>query len=712
MTPQNPQQLARERRRSGRGSPHHRKADDRRVRLVFSGTLRDPRSEGPVMAEPTHENLPTKPRKRLLAVEATTDEHKLFHESLGLIYDTTIYLASIALSEYRSQPDRPVLEVERLLARRHPNLTEHIRLFRTATKHTDGTLCSLREASEMQFESAPKLDAAMKAAQYAREAEGSVMGKLFERERDKVPAQYDLDRFFRVIQDVRNRGHGHQEESGFDMLDDFYRIVSPLLRDAALELLEHSDVKRVLSGWYSAMVANEPRAGDTYLDVRPFGNNVPTTSVAVREQTAEHGAKVLVHDRPDGGPELRGRFLALNEDPRPAPLVDEALTVAIEAARYTDAVEATAKDFLNRDVAPSPEVVDDLLVMVLEDFKLTTAPLDVDVLVGRLDHLLDRHSDQLPSRVIGDIDYFASLSAHARGYPHRKGSPSQLVQLAWHGTREERGAAIATLGSLGDPAHSRELARIVKEEPRSELRKHALLAIGRIGAEDAFGFLCETAEDHRYHPGVASFALRALSGQPTADAVAFLTGYLGCEAPYACLNAAAWSLATIFTTTSQLAAPAVERLLSHIRTLADPYTRGCLMYALALAGAPGVARQIVATVWPEGFDAADPYVLEDACLAVGLLRDPEAVPFLTACAQPDQPDPVVRRQSIVALGRLDTPAADEVLKKLPAASEPYVRRAQPTHAADYESSATRIASRISSKLAASRASATRRNSSP
>ena len=225
------------------------------------------------------------------------------------------------------------------------------------------------------------------------------------------------------------------------------------------------------------------------------------------------------------------------------------------------------------------------------------------------------------------------------------------------------------------PGRERGLERLVREEPRSELRKHALLAIGRIGAPGAFDLLRDTAMEHRRHPAVATFALRALSGRPTANAANFLADYLASGAPYACLNAAAWSLAEIFNDSPHLAEPSIDRLLDHIRTLDDPYTRGCLMFALAMTRRRDVASRIVDAMRSFG-DPVDPYVLEDACLAVGLLADPETLPFLTACAQPEQPDPLVRRQAIVALRRLDTPDAHRVVLELPPATEPYVRRAQ------------------------------------
>ena len=396
------------------------------------------------MAIPHHDKLPPELRRKYFTVQdASGEREKLLQASLRLIYDTTIHLASIALSAYRHECEVPDLAVERQLAAlTQSNLRRYMDLFRKAAARSDDALCALRDPRQMTFTTPPKLQAAMNAADRARDARGSVLHGLYMEECANAREWYDLEESFHVIRRVRNRGYGHLEESGWDGIDDYFDIVAELLRDAALELLGHPTVARVLETWYPARVARETHHdGRHVVEVRPFGEDVPAIALAADAPSIPRGSTVLVHQG-DDGPELHGRFLSMFADPKPAALADEALAAAIEAGRYRQAVAATREEFLDRStqrLTVSRPIVDDLLVMALEDFKVTVAPLDVDVLVGRLDHLLDWHSPELPARVIRDIDYFASLAAHARLYPPLVRERDECC--GWRGTAPVRPAA-------------------------------------------------------------------------------------------------------------------------------------------------------------------------------------------------------------------------------------------------------------------------------
>lgn len=300
--------------------------------------------------------------------------------------------------------------------------------------------------------------------------------------------------------------------------------------------------------------------------------------------------------------------------------------------------------------AVSPELVDDVALDVLDDFKFGDA-FDYEQILT-LKTMLPRRSAAFPARVLSDIEYWSEK--YGRSIPRELVTLSEreLILLARSGSRFERLNAVWTLGRRVSIEAVTLLEELATAGTDDDLREQSVVALGRILPETSFNLFVDIAKSKTESRWLRSYAVHGLGGYPIREAVDLLLSFL--SDPELC-DDAAWALSLVASKSPEAIADVVGDLVTVLYTPElDRYTKGCLLFILGCGRFDAVASQVVEYLSSE----TDPYILEDGCYALGQICDSGSASFLAEVAATHE-DIVVVRHANRALARVAEGPSEE-----------------------------------------------------
>jgi HEAT repeat protein len=309
----------------------------------------------------------------------------------------------------------------------------------------------------------------------------------------------------------------------------------------------------------------------------------------------------------------------------------------------------------------SVAVADDVRLRLLDAFKNWNIPFDYDLIQSVFDSFKGDATTELPPRLRYDADRFAKKYAQS--------PPIELVDVATEALRElvvgpdELRAvdAVFTLGRrrFADQAERHDtvlflLDAITRVSPR--IREQAVVALKELGDTAAINVLTELVRDRGEGARTRAYALNALAEcGDIASADVIIEYLLDITNPYR--DSASWSLQMLGRKAKEVGDRRIDDILNAYRialSLPDTgderrYCRGNVLYSLgALQGDVAIVLNAI-----EGED--DPYILEDAIQALGMLQEERAIPFLRKHLHAD--DPALRLKAAEAIGQINVAAA-------------------------------------------------------
>lgn len=633
---------------------------------------REPDPEVSVGLSELADDLPSQLRWRCTRLRDASNADRRHDEALHLLQDTVLALAGLAFADYRSRANMPSLKVEvRLMRWRQgtPWLTDYAQLLYDALNATpEPRLLPRGELKAVHFQEAARLKAILPALELAAASRAAFARPAVEDALEKRPRPISFKETLDTLVEFRNKAYAHIDRTQLDHVDDYLELVTPILIATAAEFLRTDPVATVLRNLRTARVISVDSWSPsvTKLEVRIGGRDGELRRLIAPEPAAEweSGQSVVLPRAADEDAAVRRYFdLTAAEDP-PPPIADELVEDAVEHGRLSDALTAL-EAFLVETRFPAdldPRVVDDVIVMVLEQYKATADTRDY-VLLQRAARLLDHQSGRLPPRITKDIEYFVSVTVERPpdGAGLRMDEQALIAQLDAK-TLSARCAAIATLGLERSAGARVRLEEIASSDDRRAARKAAIYALSAIGDAASWTVVRAVASEDRHDPELAAHAFNALGGFATSDNARFLLSYISEGPVFPCTCSAAAAVARLAEEAPETVRAEASLLLDLIRNGPDPYTRGCLVFALSALGDKAMALELQSKLSTE----LNPFVAEDLCFALGRIGDEKAVPVLAELLEggtPARDDPVVQRQAILALGRIGSAETERVLSE-------------------------------------------------
>ncbi len=616
-------------------------------------------------------DLPAPLRRRYLRLSDAKNLDRRHDEALHLLQDSVLWLASLAFADYRARAPMPSLEVETRLMRWRqgtPWLSDYGELLYEALNATpEPRLLPRTTLRSLRFQEAARLKAILPALELAAASRAALARPAVERALSGRIQPLPFREMLNTLIDFRNKAYAHIDRTQLDHADDYLRVVTPILVSTAEEFLQTAliaDVLRDLRPGRIVSVETWPSGDEAELEVRVDDRDDESLRLTVscsNDRWSEDEYVLL--SRASGSYEVVERYFNLIADrSAPPPLANELVEDAVEHSRYHDALTAL-EAFLLKTNCPAevdPRVIDDVVVMVLEQYKGTADTRDY-VLLQRAARLLDHLSGALPPRITKDIEYFVSVTVERPPADAKlRGDDTDLIAQLNARSLAERCAAISALG-LRQSAKARiHLERIASADDRRAARKAAVYALSAIGDPASWEVVRSVAAEDRHDPELAAHAFNALGGFATTDNARFLLWYISEGPVFPCTCSAASAVARLAAEAPAAVRDETGLLLDLIRHGPDPYTRGCLVFALSALGDDAVLEQLQEELTNE----ASPFVAEDLCFALGRIGGDDAVPILAEVltgGTPARDDPVVQRQAILALQRIGSDMAHQAL---------------------------------------------------
>jgi PBS lyase HEAT-like repeat len=619
--------------------------------------------------------LPSPLRNRAKAAfNPKADPVRKTYHLLLLQQETALYLAGLALAEYRGTAREPALQAEMEIASlasgRHATYSMYTRLLLRCIDAT-GPSSLMSRLRHAPFYDARRIAALLREASQHRRWITRRVWQTIEQIEKRNRRPISFEHYLQSVGTFRNRAFAHTDWHGHDDADDFFEAALPVLQVAATELLRHPEVTAVFDGLRPATVV-------TALDGEPHGYRVRLADngreprdacVSAREHSYTSSAQVLVRCPPGVDPTIAGPYWELGDGMTPLhPDVETTVDAILQREGPAQALAALRgfAEYAKKEWLP-PRLVDDVVVSALEEFKYNGDNED-HAIPGNVLALLEYTSPQLPPRIIFDTERFELVTV--RYPPPKRGrrAPADLVRKARSDSVASRREAAAEMGFTSDSTTLAELEKLAGRGERREVRKSALLSLaarkGRGMSEQHVAQLMAVAlNEHRSDPEIACCAMIGLASVDDERTVDFLIDYVQSQAPYACTDTAAWALASIAERHPERVLHRREELLVIAeRRNGDPYTRGTILHCLGKLGDADAAPRIGALIRP----GEDPFVVEDACAALAALNDPRGVEPLIAVLEAAARDETsydlcVQREAIRSLGALCDPRAQEAL---------------------------------------------------
>lgn len=607
------------------------------------------------------------------------DLYAELHHTLWVIQRATLYLASFAVAEYRGTAKRPRHKAEMAIATyfapRGQSYANYTRMLIQCVRSLDrSVLHPLLEAIFVSALELASLNGVLTPADPADRAAYRMIGPQIENEKRRIDAErrrkpvgssFRFEELLEQIGKFRN-GYAHTEVHGIDAAEDFVGHATPILSSVAGELLAHEAVTGLWERLEPARLLSVDAKGPQFnYRLASFqGPNVRVTLPTDLTRTFCEGRVpwkckprgVLLVEHTNGEVRIVGPYNDLTPDDDPiSPEIEASTRAVLQYDGLTSALDVieqfrrAAKGKVDGHLPP--ELVDEVVVAALQEFKLTTHYYDEDI-PGRVVNLLDYASPNLPTRIKRDAERFAAVTVRPpRASPRaEEGDP---MDRAIGGSAKRRCEAVIELGELSDPDSLALLEALALTADRRKVRKHALLALGLRGNATSLPLLQDVAQGHRSDPELASCALIGIAGIKDVGSVAFLCEYvLSDDAPYRCTDAAAWALVLIAQGHPESVLPWRERLIGLTQNRdADHYTRGTIVCCLGKLGDKVTGAAIAGLINED----EDPFVIEDACAALGEIADADRVDALVKVLETGHgvlSDMAVQGAARIALGKI------------------------------------------------------------
>ncbi len=597
------------------------------------------------------------------------------YNTLLLLQEATLYLAGLAVAEYRGLAEQPDLKAEMAIASFNARITfeSYSKVLLRCIEST-GRNSKMHALLEAKFPTAPQLSVLIKAAESRARDIGENVALEIEAARNMPGTAPSFGKYLQLLADFRNRGFAHADWHGLDGATDFFLTAAPVLRDVAHEFLKHSAVMDALSSLRPATVSEVIESGvhveytlhivddSTQIDVCHKSNGSGGSGSSSSYKTSQ---RVLV--RYDDSPEILGLYREFRhgiemlnprvEETIDAILRDEGPGEALKAL-FGFAEQARNNKKLCRKWL-KPGLVDDVVISALQHFKFNGNNDDEEI-PQHVFSLLEFTSDKLPRRIIRDAERFEAFAIRYPTGPQNS-VRGDLIQQARSGPIEQRQDAVIRLAFRDDNDSLQALSEIVSNDERRRVRKQALLSIGKRGDPRSADLLMSVADKHRGDPEIACCALIGLASINRISAVDYLAKYVLGSASYACTDSAAWGLAALASKQPEGVGKWQDELRKYARKRDnDPYTRGTVLYCLSKLGDPDLADEFVVLICAE----EDAFVVEDACAALAASGDERSMDVLAGVLDATEgalADLCVKREAIRALGAIGGGRAEEAL---------------------------------------------------
>ena len=319
-------------------------------------------------------------------------------------------------------------------------------------------------------------------------------------------------------------------------------------------------------------------------------------------------------------------------------------TELVQACRVQSNIALAAVCIDHADYV-DPAEVDDFICVVLEEFKYGEA-FDYQ-LISYVQRAMARRSIRFPQRVVDDIDYWRIK--YSRVTPQEIGeseSDSEVIGMAVNGSGNDRLDAIWTLGRRRTQEAVPLLEQLAQSDPDNLIRENAVVALGRIAAPSSLAILMGIATSPSEERWNRDYAIHAIGSYASQDAVNILLDYLTAPDLQSFADDAAWALSALGESDPDLLRPALPQLLAALRSGADRYTKGCVLFAIGRGKFTEAGDAVARYLEHE----SDPFILEDGCHTLGVLGVESSIGLLSQMADPGHvQDPMTRRQALRSL---------------------------------------------------------------
>lgn len=603
------------------------------------------------------------------------------YNTVLLLQEGILYLAGLAIAEYRGIAGAPDLEAEMGIASlgARPSLEKYSSVLRPCIEAT-GERSAMRPLLAAEFTKIHRLTALIELAETQPERIQEFLDVKAEELSQGEPPGFDD--FLLLVSRFRNRGFAHSDWHRLDTARDFFLIASSVLGEVAEEFVTHPAVTCAWNTLRPATVTlvSREESGLSY-SVRVIDDDCELEALQENGVSADPLScplaryrvldRVLVREGAEGEqPAVIGDHRELRQGMRSLSPQIEHVVYAILADDDKGPGEALGalhrfaeiarRDQQLRKEWMLPSLVDDIVVSALQHFKFN-GENDDEGIPKRAFSLLEFTSKDLPRRILRDADRFEGVAVR---YPkeRQKVGKGSTIKEAMQGSLEERRRNIRNMGFRKDEDSFQMLTQLTLLGERRALRIEALLALGKRKDPRSTDVLIEAAREHRRDPKIASCALIALASVSDGESVEFLVKFVTSEASYACTDAAAWALAARASEDPAVVSEHTRPLLELVKDrFGDPYTRGSVLYCLSWLDDPALANDFAWVIREE----EDPFVVEDACAALAKLGDPGSVGTLKTVIEGDAgayKDLCVKREAIRSLGVLGGEEARTVLE--------------------------------------------------
>jgi HEAT repeats len=582
------------------------------------------------------------------------------YNTLLLLQEATLYLAGLAVAEYRAFDGIPNLEAEMAIAsfEARATLDAYSKVLLQCVAAT-GSSSKIRPLLTAEFPTARNLGALIDiAAGYQREIRAKVEERINELQADHVKAP-NLVQYLKLLGDFRNRAFAHTDWHGLDGAEDFFPVAAPILREVAEEFLT---LPAVTAAWCSLRPASVTEVLSEGRVLVRILDNEDEMEVGYSNTTRAGAVGMPLHkgvviDTAGASPTIVGWYRQFGQDRQTVhPEVEATVSAILTRDGPVKALDALYRFFDRakdngklRKEWLKPSLVDDVVISALQHFKFNGDTVDESI-PRRVYSMLEFTSENLPRRIIRDAGRYAMAAVRHPSRPQGRVQGDRVIQQAGKGTVKGRRQAVVKLGYRSDEDSMKTLARLAETDEWREVRGQALLSIGARKDPTSTELLMEAASKHRSDPEIACCALIGLASIADVSSVKFLVGYLSSDAPYTCTDAAAWALAAV----AQENPDSVQAWKDELLRLAqggneDPYTRGTLLYCLSKLQDATLVEDIASLVCRE----EDPFVVEDACAALATFGGQRSVDALIAVLEATEgalSDLCVKREAVRALG--------------------------------------------------------------
>ena len=628
------------------------------------------------------DEIPTPLRARAKVVVDSNNSLEITYHALVLLQQAILYLASLAFAEYRGLAEKPDLEAELELASyvaRSPTFSNYRTLLRRCVAAT-GKASKLYPLYNVTVPASRKLNVLRDVSSKRLRRVGKEYHERIQN-LDSPPPKFEA--YLEILSNFRNQAFAHTDWHALDGAEDFFTEAAPVLKQVANEFLTCPEVTDAWTNLCLAkvhdikynkgqpdeyVVMTNDKDARAVVRVDRSGARKPFVS----SQAISQGDEVLlVQGDPD---ELVHSYWDLADGGRPEPeiesIVNERLLTghpdeALAALRSFAGIAQRNKQHnkrLLRQWLPTP-LVDDVVISALQHFKLNGDTIDKNIpLNARI--LLELVTTELPERIVRVADRFAEVTVrHPSAPPQGRRRVDTLARGSSHTSRLE---AAIKLGFQDDENARERLEDMARNDLSRKVRMQALLSLGhgpgRIASAEVSPVLMGFANQHRDDPETACCALIALGALRDLSCVDFIAEYVLSDAPFACLDAAAWGLAALADEEPTSIDPWNVKLYEFATDSDnDPYTRGTVLYCLSKLGDLNLAYKIAALI----IEGEDPFVIEDACAALASIGDPRSVETLAGVLNAVDGalgDLCVKREAIRSLGVIGSEQAAAALE--------------------------------------------------